>query len=134
MKGFEFPDSSDSELDNVNTENNNVQNDYNSIAENKSEESNYNPYEGTVVNTNPYQNVKIEDVIVTEDEVEEPAPKATPPTPPKQPETPQRQLTDDELTNIEIEKIKAERALKMKNIKSVFVIFMLVVVISISVY
>ena len=135
MKGFEFPGSSNIKNDKKADTSNNITPleeskhsiDNSSIA--KPDIINAKPYEETVVNTNPYTNVNISDVIseteVDEETVVNDSPEST--------QNQKRELTDDEITEIEIEKIKAERRRKIKGFRLVYVVFMAIVLVILAV-
>ena len=135
MKGFEFPGSSNIKNDKkANTSSNITPNvDLKQDEENgsitKADIINANPYEETVVNTNPYTNVNISDVIseteVDEETVVNDSPEST--------QNQKRELTDDEITEIEIEKIKAERRRKIKGFRLVYVVFMAIILVILAV-
>lgn len=135
MKGFEFPGSSNIKNDKKADTSSNITPleepkhsiDNSSIA--IPDIVNANPYEETVVNTNPYTNVNISDVIseteVDEESVVNDSPEST--------QNQKRELTDDEITEIEIEKIKAERRRKIKGFRLVYVVFMAIILVILAV-
>ncbi len=143
MKGFEFPDVSDSEKKIIKEPEEEIIPEqeittYDNVDEYEDDTEiqvvNTNPYEEAKENINPYSNVNIEEVV---ENPKSPTPVASSPKPeqktnPEMPNVKKKVLTDDEQTDLEIARIKAERQLKMKNIRTVFVIFMLVVLFTLA--
>ena len=145
MKGFEFPDVPEFEeekqvveLDSTNSDNYSspYEDDFDpstvSPVEINTDEININPYEQTIINTNPYQNANIEEVISNENEEEvDNSSKAEEKV--VENTNNEKTLSEDELTDLEIERIKTERELKLKNIRGIFVVFMFVVIVTVFV-
>lgn len=159
MKGFEFPEFPETEEENAtqNVENivsedtreviDDVESSNNQpISEAETNLFNTNPYNETIINENPYQNVNIEDVISLEpkknikekEEEETPEEKIIekddfkPQSILSQNYSPNK-LSEDDLTTLEINRIKEERKLKLKNARTIFVIVMFVFIVTIMV-
>ncbi len=124
MKGYEFPDESNNQ-DKTDLKKPNFsdtfQDDEFDEYEEETEysESNNTSYEKDYRNANLYQNANIEDVIREEDLPRRKDQKVI------QEKT--NELSDDDLTELEVARIKEERRQKIKNVRAVFLAFMCVV-------